>query len=287
MTRPPTRSIRATCTIAIAVALTLIAAGCEDPRYDTSTPEAMLDAAQRMVEDGRPDLLPTLIELDPRDITFADGVTEASAINDVKRKLGDMLGRLWRVSTKLRDRWPDELRNELKVAQGAAGIEDSSDIGDLLSRIFSDPFAYLTEERKNLAAEDMTDGTGTLLWKGESIGQGALSLVETDDGWRVTIPVELARQSGFWPDTREEWAVVAYMMLGVENSLKDFERELDEGRFRDVRQASERVGRLIGESVVAQSIIYASMKGRARDGDGNGRSGDGSSADSAAGGQAR
>ncbi|MBL9149113.1 MAG: hypothetical protein JNM94_10515, partial [Phycisphaerae bacterium] len=86
------------------------------------------------------------------------------------------------------------------------------------------------------------------------------SMIETDDGWRVTVPIELARQSGFWPETREEWAVVAYMMLGVENSLKDFERELDDGKFRTLRQASERIGRLIGESVVVQSIIYASMK---------------------------
>jgi hypothetical protein len=54
--------------------------------------------------------------------------------------------------------------------------------------------------------------------------------------------------------------VVAAMMLGIENSLKDFERELDGNSFRSLRQASERVGRILAESVAVQSIIYAGMK---------------------------
>ncbi|MBL9147411.1 MAG: hypothetical protein JNM94_01825, partial [Phycisphaerae bacterium] len=195
-------------------------AGCEDPAYDTSTPQAALAAAQKMIEDGRPDLLPTLIELQPRDLTFDDGVTEASAIEDVKRKLGDMLGRLWRVSVKLKDTFPADLKKEALAAKAAAQARVSRDIGDRLSDIFADPFEFLSRERENLTAEDMSDGTGTILWKGEPLLEGAISMIETDDGWRVTVPIELARQSGFWPETREEWAVVAYMMLGVENSLK-------------------------------------------------------------------
>jgi hypothetical protein len=246
----------------LAAALVALAflGGCEDPTYDTSTPQATLAAAQKMIEDGRPDLLPTLIELQPRDITFDDGVTEASAIGDVQRKLGDMLARLWRVSVKLKNTFPDDLKKEAMAAKAAAQARVSRDIGDRLSEVFADPFEFLTRERENLTAQDMSDGTGTILWKGDPLLEGAISLIETDDGWRVTVPIELARQSGFWPETREEWAVVAYMMLGIENSLKDFERELDDGKFRTLRQASERVGRLIGESVVVQSIIYASMK---------------------------
>jgi hypothetical protein len=244
----------------VLVALCVCVGGCEDPEYDTSTPEAVLVATQKMIEDGRADLLPTLIDLKARDIEFADGVTEASAINDVKLKLGEMLGRLWRVSIKLKDRWPEDLKKEALAAKAAAQARVSADIGDRLSEVFADPFEFLTRERENLTAEDMSDGTGSILWKGEPLWEGAISMVETDDGWRVTFPIEFARQSGFWPETREEWAVVAYMMLGIENSLKDFERELDSGKFRNLRQASERVGRLIGESVVVQSIIYASMK---------------------------
>jgi hypothetical protein len=240
--------------------------GCADPEYDTSTPERALDAAEKMVRDGRPDLLPTLIEIKARDLVFDDGVTEASAIGDVKKKLGDMLGRLWRVSQKLRERWPAQVEKELALvkarAQGSPGV--SRDIGNIVSQVMADPFSFLTEERNRLSAIDMTDGTASLLRDDEPLFEGIITLVETGDGWRFTVPVAFIQSSDFWPQTRYEWAVVASMMLGIENSLKDFERELDRGDFRDLRQASERVGRLIGESVVVQSVIYASMKRTAR-----------------------
>jgi hypothetical protein len=56
--------------------------------------------------------------------------------------------------------------------------------------------------------------------------------------------------------------VLASLLLGVENSLTMFEKELDQGKFKTLDQASERVGRLLGESVIVQSVIYASMKGK-------------------------
>jgi hypothetical protein len=244
--------------------------GCSDPRYDTSTPEKTLDAMTLMIADGRPDLLPSLLEVKARDIRFDDGVTEASAIGDVKGKLGDMLGRLWRVSQKLKGRWPDQVAKEVEVAKSALaarapGSPISRDIGDILSRIMADPFVYLTSMRERLHAVDMTDGTASLEWDGEP-WQGPVLLIETDDGWRISIPEAYVQGNDVWPQTRQEWAVVAAMMLGIENSLKDFEREIDSGKFRDLRQASERIGRLIGESVVAQGIIYATMKPKAETG---------------------
>jgi hypothetical protein len=254
--------------IAIVLLATCALGGCSDPDYDTSTPERALDAAEKMVRDGRPDLLPTLIEIEARDLVFDDGVTEASAIGDVKEKLGDMLGRLWRVSQKLRERWPAQVEKELALAkaraEGTPGI--SRDVGNIVSQVMADPFAFLTEERTRLSAIDMTDGTASLLRDDEPLLEGIVTLVETGDGWRFTFPVAFIQSSDFWPQTRYEWAVVASMMLGIENSLKDFERELDRGDFRDLRHASERVGRLIGESVVVQSVIYASMKRGAESG---------------------
>jgi hypothetical protein len=90
-----------------AAALALV--GCADPTYDTSTPEALLDAVQKAVQEGRPEDLPQFIEISARDIEFEDGVTEASAIGDVKGKLSDMLGQLGRVSRKLKERFAKDL----------------------------------------------------------------------------------------------------------------------------------------------------------------------------------
>ncbi|MBX3355070.1 MAG: hypothetical protein KF724_05160 [Phycisphaeraceae bacterium] len=241
-----------------ALLLSLLAAGgCRRKtvgEYDTSTPDAALEAIRLMILEGRADLLPQMIELRARDITFDDGVTEASAIADVKAKSGDMLARLWRISTKIRERWPKQVEREVNSASRGRDFEDT------VTRVIVDPFAALDAQRGRLSVEDLTDGTAAILWEDEPVLGGFVRMVETNNGWRVEIEASALRTSRFWPDTRHEWAVIASMMLGIENALKDFERELDSGRFRDLAAASSRVGRLVGESVVAQSIIYAMMR---------------------------
>jgi hypothetical protein len=232
-------------------------AGCSKPEYDTSTPEKALQAVQKMLSDGRPEMLTTMIDIPARDVTFDDGVTEASAIGEVKGKAGDMLARLWRVSRKIKQRFPAELEKEGDL--GVAQLR-GRDLQGLARRIVSDPFAYIESQREKLTAEDLGDGTAALDWEGEPLFGGTVTMVERSDGWKFAVPVEVLRSSEYWPDTRHEWAVLASMMLAVENSLIDFEAEIDDGRIKSLREAGERVGRLVGESVVVQSVIYAMMK---------------------------
>ncbi|MBM4109892.1 MAG: hypothetical protein FJ254_00855 [Phycisphaerae bacterium] len=232
-------------------------AACSKPPIDTSTPDALLEAVRIAVEEGRPEILPDLIDVPVRDIEFADGVTEASAVEDVRGKLKDMLAQLWRVTIKLRDRFPGQVTKELAAAQADLIPKD---FREGFARFFVDPFGELQRERVHLTAEDLGDGTAALLWKDEPLWGGAVAIEERPEGWRFVLPVDLIRSNEYFPDTREEWAILASMMLGIENSLSDFERELDEGKFRDLKAASTRVGRLVGESVIVQSVIYAMMK---------------------------
>lgn len=241
---------------ALAVALLT---GCSKPKYDTSTPAALLDSVQKAVVDGRPEDLPQFIEISARDITFDDGVTEASAIGDVKRKLSDMLGQLGRVSRKLKSLYAKDLGTKKTELDR---LSDRFGFGPIVERAVTDPFAFLDESRGKLEAEDLGDGTAALSYSGKPVAGGFVALVETGEGWRVTVPIELVQSNEYWPQTRHEWAVLASLMLAVENSLSMFEDEVDQGRFRTLDQASERVGRLLGESVIVQSVIYASMKGK-------------------------
>ena len=235
--------------------------GCKKPKFNTSTPEDMLDAATEMVVKNQAQYLPTLLDIPARDVTFDDGVTEASAIDEVKTKAGDMLARLVRVAGELRDRFPKQVEKEIKIVLSKGRKASARDIA---IAAIADPATWITAQRALLSATDLGDETASLQFDGQPIFAGALTLTQTSDGWRVRFPVELVRSSKYWPDSREEWAVVASMMLAVENALKDFERDLNSGAIKNLDAASSRVGRLIGESVVAQSIIYAMMK---RDGD--------------------
>lgn len=235
----------------------LVLASCSKPAVDTSTPQALLEAVRVAVEDGRPELLPDLVEIPVRDVTFPDGVTEASAVEDVRGKLKDMLAQLWRVATKLKARYPGQASKELAAAQASL---IPADFREGFARFFVDPFGELQKERVHLSVEDLGDGTAALLWKDEPLWGGLLAVEERSGGWRFVVPVDALRSNEYFPDTREEWGILASMMLGIENSLNDFEQELDAGKFRDLKAASTRVGRLVGESVIAQGIIYAIMK---------------------------
>jgi len=234
----------------------LVLGGCSDPTYDTSTPQRLLDAVQQAVRDGRPEDLPQFIEISARDVEFEDGVTEESAIGDVKAKLSDMLGQLGRVSRKLKERYAKDLA---KSQTQLERVSDRFGFGPVVERAVTDPFKFLDESRAILTAEDLGDGTATLEYDGSPVAGGFVALLETGDGWRVTVPIELVQSNEYWPQTRHQWAVVASMMLAVENSLDIFEAELDADKFKTLDQATERVGRLLGESVIVQSVIYASM----------------------------
>jgi len=256
--RPPLGFLRPISPILAAIAVVLLV-GCSKPVYDTATPEALLDSIQKAVKDGRPEDLPQFIEIAARDIAFDDGVTEASAIGDVKGKLSDMLGQLGRVSRKLKERFAKDMG---KKKTELDRLSDRFGFGPIVERAVTDPFAFLDESRSKLKADDLGDGTAALSYQDKPVAGGFVALVETDDGWRVTVPIELVQSNEYWPQTRHEWAVLASLLLSVENSLAMFEYELDQGKFRTLDQASERVGRLLGESVIVQSVIYASMKGK-------------------------
>jgi hypothetical protein len=256
--RPPLGFLRPISPILAAIAALLLV-GCSKPVYDTATPDALLDSIQKAVKDGRPEDLPQFIEIAARDIAFDDGVTEESAIGDVKGKLSDMLGQLGRVSRKLKERFAKDMgRKKTELDR----ISDRFGFGPIVERAVTDPFAFLDESRSKLKADDLGDGTAALSYQDKPVAGGFVALVETDDGWRVTVPIELVQSNEYWPQTRHEWAVLASLMLSIENSLAMFEDELDQGKFRTLDQASERVGRLLGESVIVQSVIYATMKGK-------------------------
>lgn len=243
----------------ITVVALCAAAGCRKPKYDTSTPARTVDAMQKMVADGHPEYLLDLFYLEPRPVTYADGVTEASAIEDVRRKAKDMVAQLWRVSKKLKQRFPNEVDAEIaRAAQSAR--RSGGGLGDFVAPIVTDPFGWVDANKGRLKVDDLSDGTASVEIDGKPVLGGVITMASTADGWKFTIPAELARNSEYFPDTREEWAVVAYFMLALENAMNDFEHELDEGKFRTLSQASERVGRMMAEGAAAQVVIYAMMQ---------------------------
>ena len=235
-------------------------AGCGTEEYDTSTPEAVLASARSMVENGDANRLPELIHFEARDIQFDDGVTEASAIEEVKAKLAELMGRLWVIGEELQARFPGESLDTLDEAVVMVGAEGGGDWTDIVGQLLTDPYDFLDEGQGRIEILDLGDGTAAVLWDDEPALGGFVAMLETDDGWRASVPIELVRDTEYWPQTRWEWSVVASMLLSIENALEDFENEVRNDQFRTLSQAAASAGRIVGESAVVQGIIYGMMK---------------------------
>ena len=228
--------------------------------YDTSTPEAVVVTAQKMVRNGDASRLPELIHIDARDIQYEDGVTEASAIAEVKGKLSELLGRMWTVGETLQARFPGETLDSLDEAVAMVNDATERDWTDAVGRVLSDPFDFIEKSQERLEIIDLGDGTAAVLWDDEPAFGGFVAMIEVDGGWRIGIPIELVRDTDYWPQTRWEWSVVASMLLSIENALEDFETMVERDRFKTLSQASAYAGRLLGESVIVQGVIYGMMK---------------------------
>ncbi|MEE2896140.1 MAG: hypothetical protein VX726_10425 [Planctomycetota bacterium] len=253
----PTPGLHAT---TLGLLATLLLSGCGRQDYDTSTPESVLASARLMIENGDADRLPELMHFDARDITFEDGVTEASAIEDVKGKLAELLGRLWTIGEELQARFPDESLDTLQEAVVMVDGGDEGDWTDIVGQLLSSPYQFLDEGQDRIEILDLGDGTAAILWDDEPALGGFVAMLETDGGWRASVPIELVRDTEYWPKTRWEWSVVASMLLSIENALEDFEASVRNDEFRSLSQASASAGRIVGESAVVQGIIYGMMK---------------------------
>jgi len=258
--------VRAAITMVLLPLMLLAIASCEEPRYDASTPDAALDSMRAMIDDGRPELLVRFMHIGARDRTFADGVTEASAIDDVRGKTGDLLAQLWRVSNKLKDRYPGQVLEEVDLARESVPVLMGGRFEEPLKRFLLDPFRWIDEQRDRLTTVDLGDGTAAVLWDGQpAFGGLGLQMIETAEGWMIDIPVDLPPINEYRPETREEWAVLANLMLTFENSLRHFEERLDDGDFHSLEDAANQAGRMLGESAIVQGMIYMWMKRGDRD----------------------
>ena len=246
--------------LVLAGLLAVLPAGCGREEYDTSTPEAVLASARSMVENGDANRLPELIHFEARDIEFEDGVTEASAIEEVKEKLAELMGRIWVIGEELQARFPGESMDTLDEAVGMVDAEGGGDWTDIVGQVLTNPYDFLDEGQDQIEILDLGDGTAAILWEDEPALGGFVAMLETDDGWRASVPIELVRDTEYWPQTRWEWSVVASMLLSIENALEDFEKDVRSGRFRTLSQAAASAGRIVGESAVVQAIIYGMMK---------------------------
>ncbi len=203
------------------------------PVYPASTPEDVLDAAVAMIEDGRPELLPTLID------------APSPEFRSVLNRLGELLAGLRDLAQALEAKFPEQvaaLRSAPPPAALSAGGAPELDEGALV-RLMADPFSWLVDTRDRLETTPLgEDGAAILVDGAPAFGLGVTMRRNESGQWRIVPPLGLPMLSRFMPQNRDEWSIVASMVTVVDNALRDLARDVRRGRCDSLDQAVQLAG---------------------------------------------
>jgi hypothetical protein len=288
-----TRRIQALGTAALAVA-GLFLAGCRDKGYSQATPDAVLQTARLMVEQGDARLLPDLVYADsPQMREFLDG-------------LGRTLDSLAALGRAVQQRFPDQvaaLRSEAQTAanRGEAtsyvsrvfGMADRAQrrairrdpalqrearalLDKVAMELMADPYAFITrnQDRLRTTTDGMPDGMAAIQWDinpgsdSESdwkpIPPFGFAMKQERARWYVVLPTNAPGVSRLWPRTPEQWEIMSYLLEAFDNALVDMRRDVESGRASDLREVAQMAGEKAFLPVALIMIAYGKALEEAR-----------------------
>jgi len=214
---------------------------------ELDSPEAVLDEAMAVVEAGRADRLADLIHAE---------TPEMRAALDA---LGRLLGDLQDLGETLQSRFPEKVEalrsGGVDPGAAAGGSGFASMFGGLgtgagnrrLAAALADPFGWLQRARGRLSVAPLTDDTAAVQVDGRPAFGVGLTMMRTEDGWRITPPLHVPPVSTYAPQSPEEWSILTSMILTVDAAVVDVQKSVRRGEARDLGDAA----RLAGEKAWA------------------------------------
>lgn len=242
--------------------LCMFTGGCSKPptSYSRSSPEAVLESAALMIENGEATRLTELV--------YAENVQMRSLLNQIGLALGSMAD----LAQALQQRFPEEiaaLQAELEQDGGVnimaelAGSQRSrrgppsqSGQGDrfrnLAKQIFADPYGWLTSNKDKLDVIYIADDTYGVMYDGKPLLQpwGVL-IQQKENGWYFMLPTNLPGAREFLPKSEDEYMIWGSLFKTLENGVNDMTRDVDSGRITSMNQ--------LGQSAVEKFAIPAVM----------------------------
>lgn len=259
----------------------LVFAGCGNKAtYSQKSPDAVVRTARLMVENGDVAKLPDLIYAHETDMRLV--------LNRLGVLLGDLQELATELQNRFPDE-VDELKTQAEEAaargesssifgllgnvmggpQGAmaarrrpgrpdispnAGRQMEQQFGNSLTALFADPFGFLRNAEAFLSTVEVDDETYAVLWDDQPVLAPIGLLIRKDaaDGkWYIVPPTELPQVKEFMPKSREEYAVLAYLIKTVNMAVKDMTVDVRNGRLKNL----EDVSRMAGEKAAIPAIM--------------------------------
>lgn len=252
---------------------------CSRDPYPQGTPEETLASAQLMVKNGEAEKLPRLIHADNPDMR--------RWLNTVGRLLGDVEA----LAKTINDKYPGEVAELRRKAEEAAkegratslvgqlvlqsrGVAGSragrsrggqakdrsqtrDDFNDALTRLFTDPYAFLSDTQGRLTVLEVDDETAAILWDEKPVlpPVGMVMRKETDERWYIVLPTNVPGADKFMPKDKEQWEILGKLVVTLDKMTIDLNREVAEGRHASLASVSRRAGEMT--FVPAVMVVYA------------------------------
>lgn len=248
--------------IVLAVAaLWMVGCSSEPPPFegDQSSPEAVIATAQRMVVEGRADLLPSLI--------WDDGDANIRLLLD---GMGQLFGTLHSLTGTLQEAFPSDIarvqREALEAAEegksssrlaafltgqqrsAPSRLSESDDpLNDFAQQLLSDPYGWLERNADRLGTQTITGRMVALTWDERPVMPPiGVVLEQQDDGnWYISAPFRLPPVRRFLPETDEETEIWLSLLAVINNALADVEDDVESGQIRSLERAAEEFGKKV------------------------------------------
>lgn len=252
---------------ALASALALAACGRD---YPQDSPDAVLAAARRMVQEQRADLLPDLI------------YAESPDMRKLLNQLGQTLGSLQDLALAVQKAYPEEIAKlkaeaeeaarkgeassfiqrmaaqaapqrgrrgrrgqgvEIKVGTAAAGDEDPRKLFDNAAKeLFADPYGWLTKTEERLTVQKIADDSACLMWDGKpALGVGIM-MKEEKGKWYIVLPTTMPGVGNILPKSPETWEIMGGLVQVFDNTLTDLTADVRKGRCPRLEDLASKAG---------------------------------------------
>ncbi|MBX3323608.1 MAG: hypothetical protein KF757_11520 [Phycisphaeraceae bacterium] len=241
-----------------------ILGGCSKPptSYSRNSPEAVLESAALMIQNGEAKRLTELI--------YAENVQMRSLLNQIGLTFGSMAD----LADALQDKFPNEIEEVRKQIEADGGLNligqlagpqtrgrrgppvggsnDSNRFQNLGKQIFADPYGWLTRNNDKLDVIYIADDTYGVMYDNKPLLQpwGVLIQKQTD-GWYLMLPTNLPGAREFMPKSDDEFMIWGSLFKTLENGINDMTRDVNTGRTTSMNQ--------LGQSAVEKFAIPAVM----------------------------
>jgi len=240
------RAVIAAVVLSFALLTLCGAGGCEREQAVAQTPKQVIDVATQFVRQKRADRLSDLI--------YADSPEMRAMLN----RLGELLGNLQKLADAIAEQWPEQveayrLRAESASAEsrtlmftlpaqpGETTAQRDRRFQTLIAQLFADPYGFIDRNADRLGTMRLTDDLASVTFDGMPVFPPVgIQLREVDGLWYVQLPNSIPPLSTYWPQTFEEWSIMASMVRVFDRVIVELTDDVRTGRVQRVEQLSEK-----------------------------------------------